>query len=455
MNRKGRAGLNQYNKGVSHSSRMSRAVHDLSQASALNDTLQIPQTHLVDNHLLPKKTVDASQYMLERYGMLWADNESKTRRLLELTMARSQSSREEFAELDSKMKELVNKINRYTASSLDQTDASKQACCLLERVIEMKTDFYERLNSACNQLNALSDTHDSTLQALKSEKQRTESLNKEIVQLRADYNSCRDANIAQAASLTDTQMQLLEMSSVLENTKKSAIALNTENIQLKDSLQATTNDLTAAKNMHRNQIESFEALVKRSTTREQALIKELSELQAAYIDEQDVYTARLEHIHQLITEVKSVREQAAKQRGHVRRYKIRMGQLRRVAQELKKAVQESTATAAHNADILKQRDAQIIVLLKKLEEYKARTKRASSYERKLASQRGEIERLSTCVSALEQDLDRYKSKKLRLSAPPKVMNASKDGKLVQLSVSDDVPRSEGFFASTRSHCAVM
>lgn len=455
MNRRGRAGFNQYSKGASHASRMSRAANDLSQASTLNDTLQIPQIHSVDDQVLSKKTTDASEYIIERYGMSWADNESKTYRLLKILVTRSQSSHEELIELDIRMKELIHKINEYTASSSVQPDASRQACNLLERVIEMKTDFYEQLDSAFNQLNILSTNYDNTLKTLDFEKQRVEALSQEIEQLRTDYSACRSANITQAASLTDTQMQLLETSSILENTKKVAEDLSAENTKLKDSLQVTTNELINIKNIHKNQVESFDALIKRSTDREQTLLKELDELHTAYINERDSYNARVDNVHKLTAEVHSLRKKISNQRGHVRKYKIAIGQFRRVAQEMKKTLQENIVTTTHNANILGQRDAQIAALLKKLEEYRARTKRISSYEYKIASQKGEIERLTTCVSTLQQDLDHYRSKKLRLSAPPKVMTASKDGKMVQLSMSDDVPRSEGFFASTRSHCAVI
>lgn len=454
MSHKGRAGFNQYSKGASHSSRMSRATHDFSQASALNDTLQIQQTHSVDSHVQPKKPAEDFQYMIERYGMSWADSESKTRRLLTTLMLRSQSSHQELLELDSELKVLANRITNYTSSSSDHIDASKQACCLLERVLEMKADFYDRLDSALSQLNDLSSAHSNTLYSLESEKMRVEALTKELGQLRIDYSACRDANIAQAASLTDTQMQLLETSSVLENARKSITAFSTENSQLKESLQITATELTNVKNAHYNQIESFETLLERSSTREQALLKELEELQMAYINERDMHVAKIESMHQLSNEMDALHKQLSDQRKRVRRYKIRMGQLRRTAKELRIAIQRN-AVMAHNDDLLKQKDAQIAVIVKKLEEYRARAKRVSAYECKIASQKGEIERLSTCMSALEQDLDRYKAKRLRLSAPPKIMTASKDGKMVQLSISDDAPRSEGFFASTRSYCTVI
>ncbi|EFO64890.1 Hypothetical protein GLP15_4237 [Giardia lamblia P15] len=455
MSQRGRAKLNQYSKGVSHSSRLSRTVNDFSQASALNDTLHIQQAHSIDNYTCSKNTSEASQYIVERYGMSWADSEGKMRRLLATLVTRSQSSHEGLLELDSKLKMLANKVNSYASSSTNQLDTSKRACLLLEQVIEMKANFYERLDSALNQLRELSIAHSSTLQALDAEKQRVEVLTKEADQLRVDYSTCRDANAAQAASLTDTQMQLLETSSFLENAKKNITVLSDENAQLRDSLQLTSHELMRIKAVHCNQNESFEALLERSSAREQTLLRELDELQLAYAKEKDLHATRTERIHHLSSEISSLQKQVSKQRRRARIYKLKTGQLRRTAKELKVMVRKNTAMGTHDNELLTQKDAQIVAIVKKLEEYKARAKKVSSYECKLASQRGEIEKLSTYVAALEQDLDRYKAKRLKLSAPTKVITASKDGKSVQLSVSDDGPRSEGLFASTRNYCAVL
>lgn len=455
MSQRGRTKLNQYSKGVSHSSRLSRTVNDFSQASALNDTLHIQQTHSMDNYMYPKKPPEVSQYIVERYGMSWADSEGKMRRSLTTLIACSQSSHKGLLELDAELKTLANKVNSYASSSLNQPDTSKRACLLLEQVIEMKADFYERLDSALNQLSKLSTAHSNTLQVLDAEKQRVEALTKEVDQLRVDYSMCRDANAAQAASLTDTQMKLLETSSFLETAKKNITVLNDENSQLRDSLQFTNHELAKIKTVHRSQTESFEALLERSSAREQTLLKELDELQRAYTEEKDLYATRVERIHYLSSEISSLQKQVSKQRGHAKIYKIKTGQLRRIARELKVMIRNNTAMSAQDTDLLTQKDAQIAAMMKKLEEYRARAKRASSHECKLASQKSEIERLSTYVATLEQDLDRYKARRLKFSAPAKVMTASKDGKSMHLSISDDGPRSEGFFASTRSYCAVL